>query len=386
MTNISAIHQYQNQAAFELLNQVGFNPNSLERVEGVKLDLTDTDDDVVMLNGDNIEVNAKEGNNTVMLYGDNNKITAGNGNNSIALGGTNSSAQTGLGDDSIYIEGTNIDVTSAGGDNEVRIYGENNSLTSGDGKNQIGMIGNSNAISLGDGMQKIAFWGNNNNITMGDGNSSVMTIDYALKTNAKLWGDLESPWIEELDHFNTSEKVNSNVVYDYSHCTNPIYAALSDEDKAFAETVDMMELKDGKAKYVVAANPDGIPTIYVYSYTYECVAYYYPQGHEGEQEFKTIIHNVAETETAYEKYDDYEMNYFKNFIVDGVTGNNIQFGNGDNTLKWTLQDGNFNIEMGTANTGHTLEQQQSYTFAEDSNHPFLKYEVVSKKFYTVVAE
>jgi len=386
MTNISAIHQYQNQSAFELLGQVGFNPDSVEKVEGVKLDLTDTDDDVVMLNGDNNEVNAKEGNNTVVLSGKNNKITAGNGKNNVALYGENSTAATGSGDDNFYVDGKNLSVTTAGGDNIFRIYGENNTITAGDGKNTAGMIGNANTLSFGNGLNTVAFWGDDNNITFGDGNATVMTIDHALKTNAKKWADLEDEWVKKLDHYNTSEKVNSKVVYDYSRCTNPVYAALSEEDRAFAEKVDLMEKKDGKAKYVVAANPDGMPVLYVYSYTYEGVAYYYPQGHEGEQEFKTIIANVGESEVAYEKYDAYQMNYFKNYEVDGVSGNSIKFGNGDNTLKWTVQDvPDDTIDMGTAKTGHTLTQQTYYTFAEESSHPFLRHDIINRKFYTVVA-
>lgn len=385
MTNISAIHQYQNQAAFEMLNQLGFDPNSIEKVEGVKLELTDTDDDVVMLNGDNIEINAKDGNNIVAVNGKNNKITAGNGKNTVFVSGSDSTAQTGTGDDTIYIDGQNLSVTTAGGDNTMRVYGENNTVTAGDGKNTIGMIGASNTLTLGNGMQKIAFWGDNNTITMGDGNSSVMTIDYALKTNAKKWADLEDAWVEKLDYFNTSEKVNSNIIYDYTNCTNPIYAYLSDEDKAFAETIDLSEMKGNYPKYVVAADPDGNPALYVYSYVYEGNAYYYPQGHAGEQEYKTIINNVVETEVAYEQYDIYQMDYYKNYEVNGVSGNTINFGNGDNTLKWTLKDRDFQLDFGTASTGHTLESQQSYTFADKTSHPFVRYDIVNRTFYTVAA-
>lgn len=341
-----------------------------------------------MLNGDNITVNAKEGNNVLSVNGKNNKITAGNGKNTVSLSGSDSSVKTGSGDETIYVDGKNIRVTTAGGDNVMRIYGENNIVTAGDGKNTIGMIGDSNTLNLGNGMQKIAFWGNNNNISMGDGNSQVMTIDQALKTNAKKWADLEDAWVQRLDSFNTSEKANSNVIYDYTNCTNPIYASLSDEDKAFAETIDMTEMKDGHPKYVIAGDSDGNPVFYVYSYSYGGRSFYYQQGHAGDQKFKTIIaqKNVVKAEAAYEKYDSYQMNYYKNYVVDGVTGNNIKFGDGDNTLKWTLQDGDFQLDFGTAKTGHTLVSQQSYTFADETSHPFVRYDVVNREFYTIAAE
>lgn len=394
MTNISAIHQYQNQAAFEMLRQIGFSAQSYERADGVKLDLTDTDDDVVMLQGDNIEITANGGNNTVLLSGDNNNLTAGDGKNTIALCGSNSKAVTGTGDDNFYLEGNNLSVETSGGDNNFRIYGDNNNVTAGDGKNTIGMIGNYNTLALGAKKQNIAFWGNYNNISMGDGGSSVMTIDHALKTNAKKWADLEDRWIQKLDTFNTSEKINSQIAYDYDTCTNAVYAALSDEDKAFMDTIDLMETikfkKHEVPKYVIGANPDGEPTLYVYSYTYRKRNYYYPRGHEGEQEFKTtIISNVVETEAAYGKYEAYDMEYSKNYEIEGVSGNNVKFGDGDNTLKWTISsvgDDSKELNMGNAKTGHTLEQQQTYTFADKSAQSFTKYEVVNKKFYMVPAE
>ncbi len=391
MTNVSAVnqYQYQHQAVFEMLNLTGYSANSTDKVKNVNIEMSDTDDDVVMLNGDNINVNAKDGNNTVVLNGDNNSLTAGNGNNNIAIMGSNSTAKTGTGDDNILIEGSNINITTSGGDNNWRIYGDNNTVTAGDGKNTIGMIGDTNTLKLGNGLQKIAFWGNYNNISMGAGNSQVMTIDWALKTNPTKWEDLETPWLEELSHYNTSEKVNSNLSYDYTNCTSAIYASLSAEDKEFAETIDLSEKTEkGYAKYVIAGNADGEATLYVFSFRYRGKNYYYPRGHEGEQGYKVRIKDktIVEEEASYLKYDNYQMNYNKNYEINGITGNNVTFGDGNNTLKWTLQDGENQATFGTAKTGHTLISQQGYTFADVSSHDFQRCDILNRKFYTVTGE
>lgn len=380
MTKVTSINQFQNQLAFRMLENAEFDTKKAAKVSDVTLNL-DGGDDVVMLRGDNLDINVNEGNNTVYTSGNNNNIKTGNGDNDIVVYGNKTTVSTGTGDDTIYVEGDENTITSSGGNNTVSIIGDTNALTSSDGDNKVAVLGNYNNVELGNGNQYIAYWGNNNNINVGDGNSKAMTMDFALRDGK--FRELEDIWVKSLDYYNSSEKVNSNVVYDYSSCNNAIYAALSDEDKEFAETVDLTEMKDGKAKYVVGANAEGYATLYVYSYTYNGVSYYYPRGAEGDQSQKAVIMDVTQTEVSYYAADDYDMIYSKNYVADGVSGNNIKFGNGDNTIKHTVADGSNTVDMGTAETGHTVEQQLAYSFAEQSDHHFTNYFIETKKFWTV---
>lgn len=381
MTNITSVNKIQNQVAFTMLEQMPFDPNSRESVHGVNLELSDSDDDVVMLVGNGNKISGKGGNNKVCLSGTNNELTVDNGSNAIGIYGTSNAVTAGDGDNYFYIEGDSNKIQTGNRDNIARIYGDNNSFTAGTGKNQLGFIGDGNKINMAGKYASVAFWGDYNSIKVGS-TSYVATLDHALKDSQKYY-DMEEAWVSELSHFNTSEKVNSNVVYDYSRCTNAAYACMSEADKKFAETVDLLEKKNGKPKYVIGADPNGNPAIYVYSYTHEGHSYYYPRGYEGVQELKVIVDNVETMDVAYEKYDDYTMVYSKNYEVPGVTGNTVEYGDGNNTYKATLQGGKQSApNMGKAITDHHVKQETYYTFASKSSHDFVRRDVVERKFYT----
>lgn len=387
MTSIKALNQYENQLTFEMLESKEFDPNSQAKVQGVTLDLNETADDVVMLNGDNISINAKEGNNTIYVSGDKNVVNAGDGNNQVALWGTNSTAITGKGNDFMYIDGENLTATSISGDNIFRAYGNNNMVISGDGDNEVGLLGDGNKVILNNGNNYIAYYGNNNQINTRKGNSTAMTLDFALLSSDR-FADMEDRWIETLDYTHSSEKIPVNTTYDYSCCTNGYYTALSEEDLAYAETIDMGATRDnGSPIYVIGADASGVARIYEYSYTYGGVDYYYPRGEEGIQTSKVAIPlaNISTQEASYSKYDYYNMKYYTNYKVEGVSGNQIYFGDGDNTLKHTVADNTNKVDLADATTGHTLEQQTEYTFADTSKQSFTKYERVTKTFYVVVS-
>lgn len=382
MTSIQALNRYENQLTFELLEQLGYDPESEVKCNNVTIDLNDSADDVVMFNGDNVHVNAKEGNNVVYMSGKNNYVKAGDGSNQIAIWGKDSVAITGKGNDFMFADGENITLTSNGGNNIFRAYGNNHRIFAGYGNDEIGVLGNNNTVVGGQGNNTIAFYGNNNNISTQKGDSKIMTLDYGLLAGG--FEDMEERWIETLAVENNSERETICKYYDYSCCGNPIYASLSKEDLQFAEQVDMSELINDKyPRYVIAADSTGMPRLYAYSYTYGRDNFYYPIGHEGEQPYKAAI-NVTEAQTAsYMEYEDYRVKYYDNYKVNGVTGNKIYFGDGDNTLKYTVADGSNDVDMANAKTGHILEQQTSYTFADVEKTSRTDYRVKTTTFFTI---
>ena len=385
--NISPI-KYQNMLAFQTLEAVGFNPNSIERSDALKVELTDVDDDVVMLIGDDIDINAKEGNNTICVKGNNTKILAGDGNNSIGINGDVSKIDAGEGENDIYVRGNDTTVTVQDGNNNFRIYGDNASVTAGVGRNQFGIIGDNMKLYSESNLSSVAFWGDNFDITVGKG-TAVRTVDFALK-ETRDYDDMESDFLARLTYFNTSQKINSRVTYDYSNCENPLIALLSPEDQEFVQNTDMMQKKNDCAKYIITENEEGIPTIYVYGYSYNGKNMYYPRGHEGEPEFRKHFdqNEVCDTIASYDKYDDYAMIYNKNYVADGcymtkavnfIESENIK----NTTLKYTLSGSEVeNIDYSYLDGDKRFEQQTAYTFAQQSGQKFFTREREEKEFYT----
>ena len=379
MTNIRALNQYENQLAFEMLDSVEYNPQSQATVKNVKLDLNETADDTVMLVGENIDVNAKEGNNTVYVSGKNNVVHAGDGTNIVALWGESSTAITGDGNDFMYLEGTDLSATSGKGNNVFRVYGDKNFAVSGSGNSQVGVLGDGNKVVLAKGNHKIGFYGDNNQIVTGKGNSSVMTLDFAIMKGD--FEDMEDRWVEKLDHYNTSEKTVTKEIYDYAY-THQYYAALT-TDLDFANETDLTELtSSGQPKYVIAGDKEGYAVVYQYSYTYGGHHYYYPRGKEGDQSAKVAIDTATLQDNTVGKYEFYTMKYFKNYTVDGVSGNLIALGDGDNTLKYTVRDNTNDVGLGKATYGHKLEQQTEYILASTSTRDNWEYKTIKKPFYT----
>ena len=380
--------KYQNMMAFQTLATVGFNPDSIERSDALKVELTDTDDDIVMLIGDDIDINAKDGNNTVCIKGNNTNISAGNGNNSIGVNGDVSKITTGDGNNNFYVRGDDTNVTTLDGNNTFRIYGDNASVTAGVGRNQFGIIGDNMKLYSESDLSSVAFWGDNFDITVGKG-TAVRTVDFALK-ETRDFDDMEVDFIARLEHFNTSQKVNSIVQYDYSTCDNPLIAMLSPEDQEFVRNHDMLEKKNNCAKYIITENEDGAPTIYVYGYSYGGKNMYYPKGHEGDPKFRRHFdqNEVCDTIGSYDKYDDYAMIYNKNYIVDGCyMTKGVNFIEDENikntTLKYTLSGSAVeNINYSYLDGDKRFEQETAYTFAQQSGQKFLTCERETNKFYT----
>ena len=380
MTTIGAIYKYQNQAAFEMLEAAQFDPNSIETANGVKIELTDSDDDVVMLAGDDNSVNAKGGNNTVLLSGNNNNVAAANGNNIVATWGNTSAVVVGDGDNFIQVEGDNNTVKTGNGDNAGRMYGDKNIFTAGIGANQIGFMGDNNIVTSQGKNSVVGFWGDNNKIKVGGG-SYIGTLDHAVLLYED-FADIEERWVNTLDYNFSSEKVNSKVTYDYSNCTNPLYLGLSAEDKELAETLDLTEQKDGKPKYLIVPNCDGSSELYIYAYSYNGHSYYYPTDKYGDQKYKKCFDTSKKEAVSYDKYDQYQMIYSKNFEVDGVTGNSYEYGDGSNSLEITRQGGvQSNPNMGK---GHKhIVQDTMYTVGQLTGDNFCRYDFIEREFYTI---
>ena len=380
MTTIGEIYRYQNQAAFAMLDAKPFDPNSIEKANGVVIELTDTDDDVVMMAGDDNVVNAKNGNNTVFLSGNNSQITAADGNNMLISIGDNGSIKVGDGNNFIQAEGDNNTVTTGNGDNIGRIYGDKNTFTAGTGANQIGFMGDYNNIISAGKNSLVGFWGDYNNIKVGS-NSYIGTLDHAVLAYDS-FADIEERWVQSLGYNFTSAKVNSKLFYDYTTCTNLLYCGLSPEHQEIAETVDLTEKKNGKPKYVIVGNCDGTSTLYTYSYTYEGHSYYYPVGKEGQQKYKKCINSTKLEDVAYDRYDDYTMVYSKNFEVDGVTGNSYEYADGNNSFEVTRQGGVQeapNMGKGT----HHIKQDTYYEVGQLTADNFTRYDRLERKFYTI---
>lgn len=386
-SNISAV-RYQTLMAVQDLATVGFNPNSIESSDAIQIELTDTDDDVVMLIGDDINIDAKDGNNTICIQGDNTNISAGDGDNSIGVVGHVSNIATGAGDNDFYVRGDNTTITTKDGDNKFRVYGDNASIDAGYGTNQFGVIGDNMKLHSTSDSSTVAFWGDNFDITVGKG-TAVRTVDYALKESRK-YDDMEYDFITRLDYFNTSEKVNSIITYDYSTCENPLIAGLSPEDQEWVRTHDLTVMQGDFPKYFITEGDDGLPVIYQYAYTYKNKTYYYPKDHYGDQDYKTQFKKdeLVKTSASYDKYDDYAMLYSKNYIADGCDMNKqVTFIENENikntTLKYTLSSNTEkNIDYSGLVGDKRFEQQTAWTFAEQSAQLFRDYERINQEFYT----
>lgn len=383
--NISPI-KYQNMLAFQTLATVGFNPDSIEHSNALKIELTDVDDDVVMLIGNDIDINAKEGSNTICIKGNNTNISAGNGPNSIGINGNVSKINVGEGQNNIYVRGDDTTITAQDGNNKFRIYGDNASVKAGIGRNEFGIIGDNMKLYSESDLSQVAFWGNNFDITVGKG-TGVRTVDFALK-DLRNFDDMETDFISRRAHFNSSQKVNSVVQYDYSTCDNPLIAGLSPEDQEFVRNHDMMEKKDNCPRYIITENKNGQPKIYVYGYTHKGLNAYYPIGHEGDPAYRRFITKPCETTASYDKYDDYTMIYNKNYIVDGCYMTKaVEFIENEamknTTLKYTLSGSDVeNKNYSYLNGDKRFEQETAYTFAEQSGQKFFTKERETKKFYT----
>ncbi len=388
MTNSISAIRYQTLVELQNLAAVGFNTNSIESSDGLQVELTDTDDDVVMLIGDDINIDAKGGNNTICIKGDNTTITAEDGNNSIGVVGDVSNITTGNGDNDFYVRGDNTTITTEDGDNKFRVYGDNASVTAGYGTNQFGIIGDNMKLYSTSDSSTVAFWGDNFDITVGKG-TAVRTVDFALKESRK-YDDMEYDFITRLDHYNSSEKVNSTTYYDYSCCENPLIAGLSPEDQEWVRTHDLTLKQGGFPKYFITEGNDGLPVIYQYAYTYKNKTYYYPKDHYGNQKYKTQfkLNELVKTSASYDKFEDYAMVYSKNYIVDGCEMNKaVNFIENENikntTLKYTLSDSTVkNKDYSYLQGDKRFEQETEWTFATQSAQAFRDHDVINQEFYT----
>ncbi len=391
MTDAISSIKYQTLGAFTMLEQVGYNPDSLESSDGLEVALTDNDDDVVMLIGDDINIDAKGGNNTVCIQGDNANITAGDGVNAVGIVGDNGTITLGEGDNDLYYRGDNSNISVKDGDNNFRIYGDKASINAGYGTNKIGVIGDDFNLETTSDSSYVAFWGDKPRITVGKG-TTVRTLDQAI-LNSNKFDDMEDAFVAGLSHFNSSQKVNSQITYDYSLCDDPLIAGLSDEDKEFINSHDMSVKQDGCPKYFIATNEDGVPTIYSYAYTYKGLTYYYPKDHHGEQDYKQVINTkkLVEAEANYDMYDDYVMVYSKNYEVDGCYMDEmVNYIENDKiknvTTELTVAEGSAGKITGTDDTDYTGKIKTAYTFAEMSGAAFTNYERVNLKYYTSQVE
>lgn len=388
MTDSISSIKYQTLTAFSMLEQAGYNPNSYESSDGLEVALTDTDDDVVMLIGDDINIDAKEGNNTVCIQGDNANISAGNGVNYVGVVGNNGKVALGEGDNDIYYRGDDSNISVGNGDNNFRIFGDKATINAGNGTNTIGIIGDDLDLRTTSNSSYVAFWGDSPDITVGKG-TTVRTLDWAI-ANSNKFDDMEDAFIANLTHFNSSEKVPLQTNYDYSLCDDPLIAGLSDADKEFINTHDMSVKQDNCPKYFIAADENGVPTIYSYAYTYKGITYYYPKEHHGEQEYKKAINTkqLVEAEANYDKYEDYVMVYNKNYEVNGcymdkmvtyIDNPNIK----NVTTDLTVAEGSSGkITDDNDGTDYRGKIKTAYTFAEQTGAAFTNHEKVNLKFYT----
>ena len=342
-----------------------------------------------MLIGDDINIDAKGGNNTVCIQGDNANITAEDGKNSLGIKGDNGKIIAGEGDNNFYINGDNSSITAKDGDNKFRVFGDDAKINVGYGTNQIGIYGNNLNLYTTSDSSYVAFWGNRPDITVGKG-TTVRTLDWAILESNK-FDDMEEVFVNNLTYHHSSEKVALKTTYDYSTCDNPLIAGLSEEDKEFIRTHDMTAKQNGYPKYFIATDEAGVPTIYSYAHDYEGV-YYYPKEHHGKQEYKMRIDpsTLIEAEANYDSYEDYAMVYSKNYEVDGCYMDkmvtyleNPKIKNVTTSL--TVAEGSAGkLKDGDEDaTDYRGNLETAYTFAELSGAAFTGCNRINTKFFTV---
>lgn len=153
--------------------------------------------DTITNSGENVTINALDGENLIRNYSDNVKITSGagidtiynenshveiisgSGNDSITSSGENSMIDSGAGNDNIESSGKNSAINGGAGDDIITSEGENSTVNSGAGNDSI-YGGNSNVkINVGAGNDFIYFLGfgdsipSNNTIYGGKGNDTI---------------------------------------------------------------------------------------------------------------------------------------------------------------------------------------------------------------------
>ena len=132
---------------------------------------TNSDDDTVILDCDNLDLDIGCGNDNVIV----------SAKGAIAING-------GCGDKAILAESLNQGqennyITLTDGNHTINTRGNNFGIATGNGNQTIGTYGNNYRVVTGNGNNKIGFYGNNHAYSLGSGNHDIRTLDNWFTSN-----------------------------------------------------------------------------------------------------------------------------------------------------------------------------------------------------------